>query len=707
MAANMIRKGNGLQAAGERKASEWLHTLYVINDLLKQVEAQGLNISVILPRILEVAVNQLGAKDGSIIVVDQNQRIEHVWLTDTRTKHFLDDVMSSGAAGWVIRCKQPIIIDDTRSDKRWVRHPDDLTTTEPWSVLCTPFIIRDRAIGALTIHKPGEREFDESDLELLLTISSQAASTIENSRLFEESQRQLQVSALLNKASRVINSSLDVNKIMQSLLAQMNELLHAEAISIALVDKQTNELVYQVAEGIGSDKIVNLRMPSNLGLSGWVMEHAEPVMVQDTSQDPRFHRMGDQRTGHFTRAMMCAPIQFKEEVLGTIQAINPIQGTFAPGDLDLMVSLANIASSAIANAQQFARTQEAEERYEGLFQGSIDPIIITDTTGKIVEANHRALELLDHDRATLLQKFVQDLHPRTTQLPDVEQISADETAVFVSQISAKGGKQIHVEVNARRTLSGDTELLQWIHHDISKQIELENMREDLTAMLFHDLQSPLSNVIASLGLLIDELPSDLDPSFPTMLDIAMRSSRRLQSLIKSLLDINQLEAGRPVGEMTHVEIVDLVEDARQISSPRLEKQRIELVAELEPDLPALFVEEDMIQRVLANLVDNALRYAQASKPITIAAGWCDDGTNQIKISVTDHGVGVPEQYHESIFEKFGRGGDAGSSGGLGLGLAFCRIAVEAHGGRIWVENAPGSGARFNFVLPVAPGTAAP
>ncbi len=702
MTANPVQKETGLRPYEERKASEWLHTLYVVNDMLKQVEAQGLNIDVIVPRVLEVAVKQLNAYDGSIIVVDQELNIDHVWLTDARPKHFLDNIMSSGAAGWVIRNRKPIIIDDTRSDKRWVPHPDDKTASEPWSVLCTPFIMRDRVIGALTIHKPGERQFDDRDLELLFTISRQAASTIENARLFEESQRQLQVSALLNKASGVINSSLDVNKIMQSLLAHMNALLHSEAISIALVDKQTNELVYQVAEGIGSDKIVNLRLPSNLGLSGWVMEHAEPVLVEDTSKDPRFHRMGDQRTGHFTRAMMCAPIQFKEEVLGTIQAINPIQGTFTADDLDLMVSLANIASSAIANAQQYARTQAAEERYEGLFQGSIDPIIITDTTGKIVEANRRALELLDYEREALLQVRIHNLFPPSSPLPELEEIGASAPTVFVSQIATKGGTQIHVEVHAKRTLSGETELFQWIHHDISKQIELEMMREDLTAMLFHDLQSPLSNVIASLGLLIDEIPEGIDPAFPMMLDIAMRSSRRLQSLIKSLLDINQLEAGRPVGEKTEVDFAVLVEEVRQISMPRLVKQGVELDVELEPNLPTLFVEEDMIQRVLVNLVDNALRYGQDSRPIKISAARHTEGDGLMKVSVSDEGVGVPEQYHESIFEKFNRVGDKRSPGGLGLGLAFCRLAVEAHGGRIWVEDGPRGGATFSFLLPTLP-----
>jgi adenylate cyclase len=273
--------------------------------------------------------------------------------------------------------------------------------------------VRNRVIGAITIHKAGVHQFDERDLSLLTAISNQAASSIENARLYEASQRQLKISALLNEASRVINSSLDINEIMQSLLAQMNDFLNAEAISIALVDKQTNELVYQVAEGIGAEEIVGLRLPSSQGLSGWVMTNSEAALVADTSLDPRFHHLGDERTGYETTAMICAPMIFKEDVLGTIQAINPSEGTFTEEDLDVLVNLANIASTAIANAQQYARTVAAEARFISLFQDTVDPIILTDMRGRIVEANRRASDLLGYSRSELLSMAIQDLHPDT------------------------------------------------------------------------------------------------------------------------------------------------------------------------------------------------------------------------------------------------------------------------------------------------------
>ncbi len=686
-------------AINELKASERLQTLYVVNELLRQADTEGLNINAILPRVLNVAVQQLNGKEGSIIVVNQNLEIEHTWLTDDGPNDFLDNVMTSGVAGWVIRNQQASMINDTRYDTRWLPRPNHATSIKPWSVICAPFISQGRAIGALTIHKEGADQFDKRDLNMLTVIANHAASRIENARLYDTSQKQLRITALLNKASRVINSSLDLNQIMQSLLYQANELLNAQAISIALVDKKTNELVYQVAEGTGADEIVGLRLPSNQGLSGWVMEHGAPALVTDAKADPRFDSMGDKRTGHSTEAMICVPIQFKNQVLGTIQAINPTKQNFDEASLELLVNLANIASSAFANAQQFARTQAAEERYLNLFQGGADPIILTDFDGRIVEANDRALQLLDYGRDDLLGRPINHLHLKPIALSQVEDKPDGKVTAITNKIITSQQQRIPVEIYVIQTHSGDSILLQWVYHDISKQVELEQMREDLTAMLYHDLQSPLGNVISSLELLNYEIPPDSDPALLSMLDIARRSSLRLQSLIRSLLDVNQLEAGHPISQQKTVTVNSLVDDVNEMEKPSLEKRRVNFVRKIPADIPDVYVERDMIRRVLMNLVDNALKYSQGTDIITVSATRLPD-KNMVHIAVSDQGVGIPEEHRASIFKKFERIKRGTSSRGLGLGLAFCRLAVEAHDGRIWVDDTPGGGARFNFTLPI-------
>jgi PAS domain S-box-containing protein len=681
------------------------HTLslaQVVANALAHVEKDGLDINRILDTILEIAARHLQADDGSIIVVNEGLHIEHTSYYQDRPHRrkpdaFLLDVIRTGVAGWVMRKRKPYLIHNTLLDPQWLQRPGP---EEIFSAICVPFLVNGRAVGTLTVHREGANCFSDDDVDLLVQFANEAASHVENARLYAASQRQLQIAALLNEASRAINSSLDLDEIMKSLLSQMNEFLKAEALSIALVDEHTNELVYQVAEGKGGSEIVGLRLPSSQGLSGWVMEHCQPALVPDTSRDPRFHLLGDQRTGHPTHAMICAPMQFKGEVLGTIQAINPLDGTFTEQDLDLLINLANIASTAIANAKQFARTQAAEAQYASLFQDTINPIILTDLSGFITQVNRRAMQFLRRNREDLLGRHISSIHEPGAALPKASLIQSDSVKVFASKIITQDGQKLPVEVYAKRTFFEQSEILQWILHDISKHVELEEMRRDLTAMLFHDLQSPLGNVISSLELLSYEIPP-MDPDSPLyyMLDIARRSSERLQTLIRSLLDINRLEAGHPIMERTLVDIYDLFDEVREIERPNFEQRRVLFVQDIAPALPDIYVEEDMIRRVLINMVSNALKYSMEGQQITLSAGLMEDQSGII-ISVSDQGMGVPEEYRNSIFEKFERVKQPNSdSKGLGLGLAFCRLAVEAHNGRIWVEDAPGGGARFSFTLP--------
>jgi signal transduction histidine kinase len=271
--------------------------------------------------------------------------------------------------------------------------------------------------------------------------------------------------------------------------------------------------------------------------------------------------------------------------------------------------------------------------------------------------------------------------------------------VLKNQVVTKIRELIHVEVYAKRTLSENTEFLQWIYRDISKQIELERMRDDMTAMLFHDLQSPLGNVITSLELLQMEIPPESDETLQMMLDIAMRSSQRLQTLVRSLLDINQLEAGHPISNRTTVDVYKLVDEVYEIERPHFEKREIKFVRQIDSNLPFIHVDEDMIRRVLINLVDNAIKYGYDSDEITLMITAVPEKA-KIYFSVRDQGSGIPPQYRQTIFDKFERIQRESESKGLGLGLAFCRLAVEAHNGRIWVSDAPGGGASFNFNLPL-------
>jgi signal transduction histidine kinase len=217
-------------------------------------------------------------------------------------------------------------------------------------------------------------------------------------------------------------------------------------------------------------------------------------------------------------------------------------------------------------------------------------------------------------------------------------------------------------------------------------------------MLVHDLQGPLGNILSSLESVTDELTDDSSETLQFMLDIALRSSQHLKYLVDSLMDISHLSAGYPVGNRSPVDAGELVDYVFAVEEPNFEQRGVIADSSIDPGLPKILAEESMLRRVLLNLLDNALKYSQRGQTVSVAVQEERD-TGLIRFSVIDQGKGVPEGYRELIFEKFQRVKTNSTSGGLGLGLAFCRLAVEAHGGRIWVEDAPTGGACFCFTMP--------
>jgi signal transduction histidine kinase len=188
-----------------------------------------------------------------------------------------------------------------------------------------------------------------------------------------------------------------------------------------------------------------------------------------------------------------------------------------------------------------------------------------------------------------------------------------------------------------------------------------------------------------------------DEAFQSVLSIAQRSSRRASRLVESLLDLDRLEAGQAVLDKSPVSIGNLITEAVEEVYPTAEAKGHLLRMKIDPDTPEVEVDVDMIRRVLINLLDNAVKYTRSGGKITIASYNEDD---HVRIRVWDSGPGISVEDQQRIFEKFSRVRRKTSAKGLGLGLAFCRLAVEEHGGRIWVESEEGKGSTFYFTLPV-------
>lgn len=230
--------------------------------------------------------------------------------------------------------------------------------------------------------------------------------------------------------------------------------------------------------------------------------------------------------------------------------------------------------------------------------------------------------------------------------------------------------------------------------------ELQRLQQETSELIIHDLRNPLSAIAVSLKMLTMTLPDEILQANAKLLQISQNSCERLQRLVDTLLKVSRLEAGEAEFTPSNIDLGKMIQETvARISL--LDRRDIHIQVKLQSNLPRIRGDRDMLERVLTNLVDNALKFSPDHGTVTFEAQPLPGG---IQINLTDAGPGIPPEDRQRIFERFTQaGGEYRRRRGFGLGLAYCRLAVERHGGKIWVEPGDqGTGSRFIFTLPLYP-----
>ncbi len=229
--------------------------------------------------------------------------------------------------------------------------------------------------------------------------------------------------------------------------------------------------------------------------------------------------------------------------------------------------------------------------------------------------------------------------------------------------------------------------------------ELDRQKDMLTNALVHDLRQPLTAVVSGLAMV--EAAPGLPEEAKEVLRIARSGGAALMGMVNDLLDVTRMEAGEPTVQLRQVEPREFVVGGTEGLRPQAMEKDIELVVRVEDEVPEVMVDVGRLRRVVQNLVDNALKFTPAGGRVEVEARL-DRAGGDLLVTVSDTGMGIPEDQQARIFDKFAVAGDRKAAGrtSTGLGLTFCKMTVEAHGGRIWVESEPGKGARFAFTVPV-------
>lgn len=678
-------------------------------ELLVQINrevASALDLRTVLQRLVYAAMQHVGGERGSIIVLDDTGKpVDATILYGTtlheHTTRQLKETIDRGLAGWVARSRKPALVPDTSLDERWLRRLDDAQDhSGPKSAICVPLVARERLVGILTLVHSVPNAFGQEHLELAQAIADQASIAVLNGRLYSESSRQARIMTALADGAEAFSSSLQVEEVERRILHQTMQALQVETAAIGLTEGAEQRLVYRVAAGQNADKIVNHRVEGGKGLVGHVIRDCRGVVIANVLEDGRFTSV-DGIPGMEVRALALAPMRAQAKVIGILAAINPVMRNFDADALTVAMGLAGLAGATIFNAQLFEQLQKVEQHYRELFEESIDPIFITDWDGRILEASRQSSLLTGQTPESLRSMSIDQLHQVNWNKVGMsfEHLRQAGRKTYESVLHTADGGALPVEVYARRVDFGGAASILWTFRDVAERKELDALRRDLTSMIYHDLRSPLGNVVSSLSLLDGMIGQDATAK--SMLDIAVHSTDRMHRLVDSLLDINRLESGQQLTTRGAARAQDLIQKAVGDVAPAAAAREQQIHTRIQDDLPTLLVDGDMIRRVLINLLENAIKFSPGQAAIEIGAQRKGGG---VEFWVRDQGPGIPASEHRRIFEKFTRlEGAPQQRGGLGIGLAFCEIAVHAHGGSIQVESEQGEGSKFIFWLPLKAG----
>ncbi len=493
--------------------------------------------------------------------------------------------------------------------------------------------------------------------------------------------------------------------------------------ALVLVDERQQAQVWTAAglDGAGA-AAQSARRIVGRALAIWATQHWPGLLVSDALADPQWSGLPVVGSASH-RSIVAAPLQARGTFRGILALTHSRPCFFSEFDL----ALVGAAATRLATAAEQAGPRPAAGRDGASMETAVvnlpDAVFAIDCSGIVTMTNPTLDRLVGRPASDLLGRPYRqaiDLEYPSEPFPIERVLQGEYTSFDMDMVlNSAAGEYIPVRVSCgaiagqRGRPSGATVVLR----DIRYLKEIEGLRQDLTHMLVHDLKGPLASISSAIQLL-QQYPVERmgQETLQELLSIAERGSVRLSRMIEAVLDVQRLETGEFPLKRQRVQLREVVARVMAEAGPLVAEAGIDARIDVPADLPALAADGDVLERVLWNLLDNALKYTPRNGSILVAARTAVTPSGVggqpalpadlpagkwVVVDVADSGVGIPDDERERIFGKFaqGRRGPVRRRG-VGLGLAFCRLAVEAHGGRIWVRSDRAQqGSVFSFVLP--------
>ena len=346
--------------------------------------------------------------------------------------------------------------------------------------------------------------------------------------------------------------------------------------------------------------------------------------------------------------------------------------------------------------EEIEAVTRARDRLEAILRGMVEGVLVTDSNGRITQANRALRELLDLQTHPLGRRPSEMV--RNADLIEAVRQVAEGAPYSKLEIRTRGKHPRILEVEvAALPGEGPRSGVVAVFHDITERHRIEQMRRDFVANVSHELRTPLAAVRGAVETLLDGALEK--PKYAKKFtEVINRQVKRLESLVLDLLNLARMESGEAGPSTDQVPLNSLIESSLSAVNELASARSVTLLKEIESAVVYVIGDPRMLEQALVNLLENAVKYTEGGGLVTLRVY---DEKQEVHLAVTDTGMGISKEHLSRIFERFYRVNKDRSRemGGTGLGLAIVKHVAQAHGGRVEVDSFPGKGSTFTLVLP--------
>jgi PAS domain S-box-containing protein len=575
--------------------------------------------------------------------------------------------------------------------------------------ISTPLMIEGEPLGVLSLSHPHALTLPGGALQIVQAVGDQLALAVHREQLAGALQNQVDALHQLYEISAGLVGHMHMAGVIFLLLRSLTDVLPYALTTAFYVRKgeawrRTKVYTPHTSPGVDAFWQENGAWEEEVALLERCRQQAQAAssVLSRLSPTSKQHEGASQ-----VAEILYLPLGLPtDEFYGVIAVALGTPAELTPQQLALIQTYLQQGAAALYRVRLYETSREEEGRLRAILESSRDGIFLVGEDLGVRYVNERALQLLGLpggrnrwegrsfvEAIALLRERAADLAGHLLgNLRDLE------SAVFTTRegeshpaFETAGGRYLTLH---RWPVQMDHEQVigaLFLFRDVTERITLEHMRDDLLHMLVHDLRNPVSVIINGLVIIADPAMEDV---VPEAAQLALKNAEQILTLVNAILDIGQLESGRLQIHPEPVRLADLLAPLKHYLALSGREELLQL--QVPEALPPMHADRLFVERVLRNLLDNALKFTPTDGRIRISARARE---GEIEVECYNNGPPIPREVEGRLFEKFVRGDQQNQ--GYGLGLAFCRLAIEAHGGRIWAENHPEVGVSFFFTLPVA------